>query len=193
MGFCFDVETLDVESTAVVLSAAIVYFDPKESISYQQLLDRTLFVKFNVEDQIKRLKRTISKSTLEWWAKQAKYVQDKSIKPSSSDLLVEDGVDRIVQYMNRYENPKEHTMWARGALDSLVIDSLCVSIDKEPITNYYTWRDVRTAIDIIYGSGNGYCEIEHSEFDKDRVLKHLPYHDVCLDVMMLLYGKEKHD
>ena len=71
--FCFDVETLGVESTSVILSYAIVYFDPDTRPSYQQLLDKTLFVKLDAKDQIKNYKRTVSKDTIDWWSKQHEY------------------------------------------------------------------------------------------------------------------------
>jgi hypothetical protein len=191
MGFCFDVETLDKESTAVILSASIVYFDPKDKPTYQQLLDNTLFVKFDATDQIKRLKRSSSKLTLEWWDKQPDYVKNISLKPKPNDLLAEDGLRMIESYMNRYPNPKQQTIWMRGTLDQLVIDSLSYNVGFEPISPFAMWRDVRTAVDIIYGSHNGYTEIVHPEFNRDLVIKHHPAHDVCLDIMMLLYGKEK--
>lgn len=189
--FCFDIETLDTESSAVVLSAAIVYFDGKEKLSYQQSLDRTLFVKFNVVDQIKRLKRTSSKDTLEWWSKQPEYVRDQSIKPKPTDYLVEDGIGKIIQYMNQYEKPRDQVMWARGSLDQVVIDSLCKSVDMSTISKYYVWRDVRTAVDILYGTTNGYCKVSHPEFNKDLVIKHIPYHDVAYDSMMLTQGEDQ--
>jgi hypothetical protein len=189
--FCFDIETLDTESSSVILSAAIVYFDGKEKLSYQQYLDRTLFVKFNAVDQIKRLKRTTSKDTMEWWSKQAEYVRNQSIKPKPDDYSAEEGIDKIIQYMNQYEKPREQIMWARGSLDQVVIDSLCKAVDKPCITEYYVWRDVRTAVDIIYGTSNGYCEVDHPDFNRDSIPNHLPYHDICIDVMMLTQGKEK--
>ena len=71
------------------------------------------------------------------------------------------------------------------------IDSLSRAVDFESISEYYNWRDVRTAIDIIFGTSNGYCDIDHPEFNRDLVLKHHPAHDICLDVMMIIYGKEK--
>ena len=186
--FCFDIETLDLESTAVVLSAAIVYFDPKKETSYQELLDRTLFVKFNVSDQIQRLHRTIGKSTAEWWESKPEYIKKVSLYVSNADVVVEDGYDIIMSYINSYQGT--HTFWARGNMDDVVFTSLLNKVDKPPIAQYNMWRDVRTAIDIIYGTTNGYCDVTHPDFNRDLVLKHHPAHDVCLDVMMLLYGKQ---
>lgn len=189
--FIFDVETMGSESTAVILSAAITYFSPKDTPSYQELLDNTLFVKFNATDQIKRLKRTVDKSTMDWWSKQTPYAQSISMKPKMLDLLVEDGVDQLIQYMNRYETPRDQIMWARGSLDQVCIDSLSKCIDKPTLSEYYNWRDIRTYVDVVYGSTNGYCDISHPEFNRDLVIKHHPAHDCCLDAMMILYGKEK--
>lgn len=60
----------------------------------------------------------------------------------------------------------------------------------QEITGYAQWRDIRTAVDIMYGSTNGYCSVEHPDFARHNVIKHHPVHDCALDVMMLLYGKQ---
>ena len=52
--FIFDVETLGVESNAVVLSAALIQFDVDKRPTYQDLLDNACFVKLNSKDQIAR-------------------------------------------------------------------------------------------------------------------------------------------
>jgi hypothetical protein len=59
----------------------------------------------------------------------------------------------------------------------------------QPITGYAMWRDVRTAVDILYGTTNGYVEVDHPLFDRTAVIKHHPVHDCALDAMQLLYGK----
>lgn len=190
--FCFDVETLSVESTSVILSYAIVYFDPDTRPSYQQLLDKTLFVKLDAKDQIKNYKRTVSKDTLDWWSKQHEYIQGISLTPKPDDIPAEQAFQMLYDYVYRIPDAENHTFWQRGSLDQVVLDSFCRALYKDPITRYNNWRDVRTAIDILYGSTNGYVDIDHPEFNKDLVLKHHPAHDICLDVMQLLYGKEKH-
>ena len=42
--FIFDVESLGVESNAVVLSAGLIYFDPEKRPTYQDMLDDACFV-----------------------------------------------------------------------------------------------------------------------------------------------------
>jgi hypothetical protein len=190
--FAFDIETLGAESTSVILSYAIVYFDPDTKPTYQQLLDKTLFVKLDAKDQIKNYKRTICKDTLEWWSKQHEYIQGISLTPKPDDVSAVGAFRMLSEYIRRVPNAENQTFWQRGSLDQVVLDSLCRALYEEPIVRYSNWRDVRTAIDILYGSTNGYVEIDHPEFNKDLVLKHHPSHDICLDVMQLLYGKEKH-
>jgi hypothetical protein len=51
------------------------------------------------------------------------------------------------------------------------------------------WRDVRTAVDLMGGGTNGYCDVIHPLFERAQVIKHHPVHDCALDAMMLMYGK----
>ena len=187
--FVFDVETLGVESTTVILSAALVYFDPEKNPSYQDLLDGALFVKFNAKDQAKRLGRTVDVGTLEWWQNQHDYVKSVSLEPSVNDVLAEDGITMLHNYMNKIPNARSLTMWTRGSLDQMAIDSLCKKVDMQLLTGYNVYRDVRTAVDCFTGSKNGYCNVDYPGFERAAVIKHHPVHDCALDAMMLMYGK----
>lgn len=187
--FMFDVETLGVESNSVVLSAALVHFDIDSRPTYQDLLDNACFVKIKAKDQIERLKRVVDLGTLEWWQNQHEYVRSVSFDPSSTDLIAEDAITALHNYMNKFPNANKQTMWARGSLDQLVIDSLAKKLDMQPITDYNMWRDVRTAVDLLTGSTNGYCSVDHPLFERAQVIKHHPVHDCALDAMMLMYGK----
>lgn len=187
--FLFDVETLGVESNSVVLSAAMIHFNPEDRPTYQDLLDNACFVKFNAREQLD-VGRVISKSTLQWWKEQHEYTRKVSFDPSRDDMTVENGMQKIYDYMAQFPKAKEQTMWARGSLDQLVIDSLCLKFGLEEITRYNMWRDVRTAVDILYGTTNGYAEIDHPLFKRHEVIKHHPVHDCALDAMQLMYGKQ---
>ena len=187
--FMFDVETLSVESNCVILSAALLHFDPNENPSYQDMLDNALFVKIDAKDQIKRLGRTVDQGTLDWWKQQHEYPRKISFDPSADDITSEEAVQLLINYMDRYDRSRKQTVWARGSLDQMCIDSLSRKVDLQPFTTYNMWRDVRTAIDILYGTTNGYCEIEYPGFERASVIKHHPVHDCALDAMMLMYGR----
>lgn len=187
--FMFDVETLGKESTSVILSMACIHFDPDSKPTSQELRDNTFFCKFDAEDQMKRLKRTVGKSTMEWWAKQCEHVKVKSFKPNPAiDERFEDGYERMRRWAASKNEPDSY-VWARGNLDQLVLDSMEEQLEIEPIFPFKRWRDVRTAVDFLTGTTNGYCKVNYPGFDPYlHITKHNPIDDCVLDVMQLIYG-----
>jgi hypothetical protein len=189
--FCFDIETMGVESTAVVLSFACTYFKPEDNPSPETLHENTFFAKLNVSDQIKRLNRTVDRDTMNWWAKQCENVKIKSFKPSESDLIVEDALDQFIVWRNKYPKDKQW-VWARGNLDQCVFNSLEKACGREVIFPHYIWRDVRTAVDFLYNTANGYTKVVYDGFDAElHITKHNPVDDCILDALMLMYGQSK--
>ena len=73
------------------------------------------------------------------------------------------------------------------------MDSLEERLGIEPVFSYNRWRDVRTFIDITYGTNNGYCEVDYPGFNSHLdITKHDPVDDCIFDIMMMLYGVENH-
>jgi len=191
MPFCFDVETLGVESDSVILSMACIHFDPRTDPTYKELKEGALFIKLDAKDQATRLGRKVSKDTIAWWEKQCLNARNLSLVPSSNDVPVEEGLSILSEWA---ESKKDTTsyVWSRGSLDNVMLHSLERKVGTEPIFPYNRWRDVRTAIDFLTGSTNGYCQVDHPEFNYDiDVTKHNPIDDCALDIMMLIYGKSK--
>lgn len=189
--FVFDVETLGKESNTIILSMACVHFDPIQKPTYKDLFANAFFAKFDVEDQRKRLKRTMSPSTMEWWKKQCLNVKMKSFRPSVEDVIFEDGYEAMRTWAKQFNEPKS-LVWARGNLDQLVLDSIEEQLGLDPIFPYARWRDVRTAVDIWYNTDTGYVDVEHEDFDpKLHITKHNPIDDCVYDAMMLMYGVSK--
>ncbi len=189
--YAFDVETLDVESTAVILSAAIIEFKLDEKPTYQDLLQRSMFIKFSVEHQVKELKRTMNKDTMEWWSKQCKIARYKSLIPGIYDMEAAHGLDVIRGYANldvKSDKNRDVMFWARGALDQLCIDSLSKAAGGDILIPYSNWRDFRTGIDCLKtNASHGYCNVPG--FDRGIVMKHDPVHDCAYDILMLLCGE----
>ena len=186
--FIFDVETLGKESNSVMLSMAAIYFDPTKTPSHTELRESAFFAKFDVEDQIKRLGRTTCRSTMEWWSKQCDHVRKKSFIPSASDVKFEDGYEAM-RLWARSKNDDKCWVWARGNLDQLVMDDIEEQLELKPIWPYARWRDVRTAIDFLYNTTDGYIDVDYPGFDsKLHITKHNPIDDCVLDAMMLMYG-----
>jgi hypothetical protein len=192
--FIFDVETLGKESNSVILSMAAIYFEPDKEPSHTQLRDSAFFVKFDVQDQIKRLNRKVGKTTIEWWSKQCENARNKSFKPRADDIQFEIGYEAMRQWANT-KNDSKCWVWARGNLDQLVLDSMEEQLELKPIWPFSRWRDIRTAVDFLYGTTNGYVEVDTpawvEAFDsKLHITKHNPVDDCVFDAMQLMYGKK---
>jgi hypothetical protein len=185
--FMFDIETLGIESTSVILSFACIYFDPETKPTYEELLESAFFVKLDSKDQIQRLKRTVTKSTLDWWTKQSPHTQLKSLNPAPEDVQAEVALVALREWAKQFPDSNKAIVWARGNLDQMAIGSLENACKVDTVFHFGRWRDVRTAVDLLTGSTNGYCSIPG--FDESKVIKHDPVHDCAYDAMMLMYGK----
>jgi hypothetical protein len=184
----FDIETLDVESTAVILSAAMVYFD--EGMNFDDLKRNSIFVKFDAKEQIQKYKRTIGQSTLEWWKKQNDFAKTLNLNPSAKDVSAIEGIELLRGFLDIDPSPRK-ILWTRGSLDQMCIESLCNSVDIPYLVKYNQFMDVRTAITILAeNSNNGYCPIYLPGFNPNQIIKHDPICDCILDSLQLLYFKE---
>jgi hypothetical protein len=186
--FILDIETLGVESTSVILSTALLYFDEKQEYNFDELVSKCCFVKFDANDQIKNYKRTVDKGTIEWWKGQAIETRKLSISPSENDVSTEKGIKLLKEYIRDNSVEKKEICWIRGTIDQTCTESLCRSLGVPPLFEYYQFRDIRTALDLLKETTKrGYCKVPG--FDYSKVAKHNPIHDVSLDTMMLLYGE----
>jgi len=186
--FVFDVETLGKKSDSVILSMAAIYFNPDEKPSPKQMREDAFYAKFDVKDQHTRLKRSINKPTMDWWAKQCDNVRKVSFVPNEIDCYFEDGYEAMRKWAESKNDPK-CWVWARGNLDQLILDDIEEQCGLEPIWFFNRWRDVRTAVDLLYNTQNGYCDVEYPGFDaRNDISKHNPVDDCLLDAMQLMYG-----
>ena len=185
--FVLDIETLGTESNAIVLSAAIVYFDTNEKYEFQSLLNSCVFVKFDAKEQKTKYNRTVEQSTINWWKEQNKEAKQISLFPRNDDKTALDGINILKHYIEQNQKEKQEICWIRGTLDQVCMDSLCKDLNVPFLFPYFVYRDVRTALDMTKETCvRGYCKIK--DFDSSEVNKHDPVHDVCFDALQLLYG-----
>jgi len=205
--FMFDVETLGVESSAVVLSMACIAFDFDEYSKYgndpyeyyQVLLERALFVKFQVKEQF-RSGRTSDKGTMEFWADQDPEARKKSFNPDATrDVEAALGLKKLFWYTATEMGvdsessivtiPQGYTFWQRGGLDQIMLDSLCITSGVNKFINFWDWMDVRTMLAITKDTVvRGYATVPGFDF-RNKVVKHDPVHDCAYDILMMVAGK----
>lgn len=193
--FLFDIETLGKKSDSVILSMACLYFVPEKHPSFNELKENVFFVKFDAKDQSQRLKRTVQRDTIDWWNKQCTFVKKRSFIPNIEiDVNLEYGLMLLKKWTSGYSNSKKEWVWARGSLDQMVLQDAEDSLGIESCFPYNNWRDVRTAIDFLYNSRNGYCEVMAEGFDSyNDITKHDPVDDCLYDAMMLMYGVNREE
>ncbi len=193
--FFLDIESTGIESTTAILSLAMIHVPdgtPRKAI---ELMDDYIFVKFDVKDQIERFNRTVDLGTIDWWKKQSEQARLKSFDRNPDlDMKTEDGLDILDAWIKRHKDYNKDLVWIRGTLDQMALDSLYGALGRKPTFNYNVYRDMRTAIDLLYPDSNGgYVEVDSSlceEFDQFQWIPHDPLHDIVRDSAMLLYGKK---
>lgn len=190
--FFYDIETLDIESTAVVLSLGCIYVDPEKEYTYEELLDAGIFIKFDMQEQLKA-GRTTDPDTLKWWDRQAEIVKQNSLYPDAhKDLSVGVGMNAFNKWLVQFPY-QDASIFVRGNLDQLATESLCRTFDMKPLIPYHNYYDVRSVLDTMYSnSKRGYMPVDPAKckgFDVSKVLKHHPVHDCAYDAAMILYGQ----
>lgn len=191
--YVYDIETLATNETAVVLSMGVIYVDQYEPRSWESLLSNCLFIKLDSKLQVKELGRRVDASTLGWWNKQIKFVRDLSMQPSTEDLNPKEAFRRLRKFVYDRTGQSKIPCYTRGFMDVIVSDHLASQVEETMPWHYNSYRDVRTAIDILYpNSEDGYVDVDPKRcynFDISKVLKHDPTMDVSYDAAMILFGK----
>ena len=193
ISWALDIETLDTESSAVVLSIGLVPFETKLPLSMHKLREKSFFVKLNAVEQQSKYKRSVSKDTLDWWAKQPEEAKVRSLYPSSEDLSVEDGLFALQEYFLSHGGTKNSMIYTRGAFDSMITESLCKAAGAKPLVPYYGFLDIRTFIHCMYPkSQRGYVPIDMNicpDYDEKILIGHCPVDDCVRDICQMLAGQ----
>lgn len=182
----FDVETLSTTPDAVVLSLAVVPFEFENNQTFDTLLKRGFFIKFSVEEQRHKYKRSISKATVEWWSNQGKEIREQNLTPSDKDVTLEKGLTLLKSFIRSttYDYKRSY-VWSRGTyFDFPIIESLHLSINTPLPFNTWQIRDVRTYIDILCGRSDGKYELKQR--NESNFIKHNCLCDAAIDAASLV-------
>jgi hypothetical protein len=204
-----DIETLGKGERAVItaLSAVIWNFEMDKDITYDEILKRTFYIKLDVIDQIKRLKRVTDQSTLDWWKTMPLEVQEMSIKTKPDDIKIDEGLVMLRDYLKEMNfNFKKSYIWTRGiAYDIPKIETIIEDVSLSPVKNAFNKdftdkttdsekkmlnnfraRDIRTYSDLIGNSENGKIKLKES-MQPTNFIEHHAKHDIALDVLKMMF------
>lgn len=189
----FDFETLSqspIDAALVSCAALTCSMDiiSLNGYTYEELLKRTRYIKFDVQDQVKKWNRTIQQSTLEWWSQQSKEALE-TIKPSKDDVSITELIPWLESGFNREVN--KYVFTRNNTFDPVIIQGVCRDFNLKIPYDWWKIRDTKSFImGLTYGS-----DIKDSFIPPDcenKYVKHDPRHDIVLDVMRiqtLLYYK----
>lgn len=157
--FIIDIETMGVKSAAsAITSIACVPIDFNNLQDFDYYMKNGFLAKINWVDQIKNKTHVTESDTVDWWKRQPLDVQNKSIVPHSTDLLLHDALERLNKYVRSFVDYdfKSSWFWSRGiAFDFPKLEySFDICKVSSPINNFML-RDIRTMVDCFTGSTNG--------------------------------------
>lgn len=182
----YDFETLGDQYTGVAVSLAILKFNESnftsDKYSYESLVSNAGFIKFNVEEQVKKYNRRIDKKTLEWWQEKDPEAI-KQLKPLPTDKSITELWQFIVDYTKGMDDIKK--VYTRGnSFDPVIMEQLLYSCGRGIPYPWYALRDTRSMLDgLLWGSGIDNKFIPEGLAEK--FIHHDPRHDIAMDVMRL--------
>lgn len=182
----YDFETFSgVPTTGAAISMAVLKFDENRYKSnpytYEELLEQTDYIKFDVKEQVHKYKRIVDMETVKWWNSQGQSAK-KLIKPSPEDKSIEDLWQFFVDYTKGMDIKKVYT---RGnGFDPIIFESIVHSFGKGVPYPWWSIRDTRSMLDgLLWGSGVDNKFIPDGL--KEKFVHHDPRHDIVMDVMRM--------
>lgn len=143
-----DIETLDVETTAAIVSIGAVVFNPRgdgitDALEYSVTIDR----KSNEAHG-----RTVSPATLEWWEAQSEEAKRKVFGGPHTELST--ALRQFTTWINIL-NPTCTRVWAKDPdFDVNIVAHACRSLGLMWPFGFYESRSVRTAMEMAYPEGD---------------------------------------
>lgn len=178
-----DIESFDTKETAVVVTLSALKFDRFNTSDLDAVFKAGPTNAFNVHIDITKqilIGRTISESTTSWWIKQSQEAKDSLI---SNDPLYspEIAMDLFSEFISGYQ------LYSRGTdFDFKILASLYRALGKNVPWKFNQVRDVRTYIDALAETTNGYIENLNLP---DWINGHNSLHDCYRDAAQMITAK----
>lgn len=182
----YDFETLSQDPlNGVVLSMAMLNFSETRFTSdtlaytFDELVEKAVTIKFDVEDQVKNYKRKIQKETLDWWSKQGDLAKEQ-LKPSPDDKSISELYGFFA--LNKATNAKK--IYTRGnTFDPIFLDFIMKQTGNPSPYEWWEVRDTRSLIEgMAWGSD---LSNKFTPPGCENFIHHDPKHDIALDVMRM--------
>jgi len=132
-----DLETLATTPDAAILTIGACTFDPKGSEICTQFYER-----IELETQ-EPLDRHIDNSTLEWWGKQDKQIQEDAFGEGGR-ITIQEAMKKLYTFGLGTSN-----VWSHGSVfDVVIIENICRQLQQAVTWKFWDVRDTRTLFDL---------------------------------------------
>jgi hypothetical protein len=141
-----DIETLDTQISAAIVSIGAVVFDPRGE-DYQETFSLTIDEKSN-----RWHGRTVSDATLEWWAQQPSEARERTFGGPHTELST--AMRSFTGWLNAL-SPTCTRIWAQDPdFDVAILAHCCRMLDIIWPFKFWESRSCRTAKELAYPEGN---------------------------------------
>lgn len=129
-----DLETIDTQPSATVLSLGAVKFNPLDDSEPHS----EMYFKINIDEQ-DALGRTTSDDTIAWWANQDPAIMEEAFDQEGA-ISVEEALIRIRKFVGSVD-----TLWGQGyGFDYTIIENMFRSKEMPIPYNFWQVKDSRT-------------------------------------------------
>jgi len=136
-----DLETLDVVSTATILTIGVVKFDPFGDDIAEPNCEK-LYIRVDV-DSCDKYGCTTNPDTLDWWSRQSAEAQEEAFNPNNR-VPIDDALNQLYKFCWGAKR-----VWSHGAgFDVIICEHLFRKIGKATPWNFWQVRDTRTIFDL---------------------------------------------
>lgn len=111
--YVIDYETMATQPDTVVLCCAITRFVRGKIPDWDTLMKDTVFFKLDINSQVGN--RAIDQDTLDWWDRQPKELKDRLFLPSTEDISMDEFVEGIKSFFEKYPPDNKSVLFCRGA------------------------------------------------------------------------------
>lgn len=184
-----DIETRGKYDSCIITRIAITPFRFDEGIvPYNDLVDRTLYIFLNQEEQ-RLAGRTEEKDTMDWWNSQPEHVREESLNETPNDLSIVDAFAEIKRFLNRWHyNHYESILFARNnGFECFKIQSLNDQFlpGTKQVLNNWKWHELKTLNLILTGGETE--KFVPPDFDSLKFDAHNAVHDAAMDTYRLMH------
>lgn len=186
-----DIESTDTANTSKILSIGVVPFNWGENVSFDELCNRESSLYLTLDLSTFPASFTESASKMEWWERQGEAARHV-LAPSPTDISIKDALLKLHIHLCAHVLPLTKDggqVFCRGYdFDGGILEHAYEQLELLTPWTYNRFRCVRTAIDILADSRNGYVV----EKNPAGFIKHHALHDAAKDTLTMLALNKAH-